>query len=84
MVCNQSSELAKDVSGAEALLEQHQKHKGENESRTSSFMLTAETGNRLLNEDIEEADEFRQCLQKNETLDSEDFVCEMRSVQALK
>ncbi|KAL3106100.1 hypothetical protein niasHT_030387 [Heterodera trifolii] len=59
----QSSELAKDVAGAEALLEQHQEHKGEIEARTDSFKQTAETGQRLLDEDIEEADEIRQCLQ---------------------
>ncbi|KAL3113192.1 hypothetical protein niasHT_018111 [Heterodera trifolii] len=55
----QSSELAKDVAGAEALLEQHQEHKGEIEARTDSLKQTAETGQRLLlEEDIDEADEI--------------------------
>ncbi|KAL3113193.1 hypothetical protein niasHT_018112 [Heterodera trifolii] len=58
-----SLELAKDIAGAVTLLEQHQEHKCEIEARTDSFKQTAETGQRLLDEDIDEADEIRQCLQ---------------------
>lgn len=59
----QSVELAKDVAGAEALLEQHQEHKGEIDARADSFTQTAETGQKLLDDGIEHADEVRQCLQ---------------------
>lgn len=43
-----ADELAKDVAGAEALLEKHQEHKGEIDAREDSFRLTAEAGQRLL------------------------------------
>jgi spectrin alpha len=51
------------VAGAEALLEQHQEHKGEIDARADSFAQTAETGQKLLDDGIEQADEIRQCLQ---------------------
>lgn len=51
------------MAGAEALLEQHQEHKGEIEARADSFAQTAETGQRLLDDGIEDSDEIRQCLQ---------------------
>jgi len=43
-----SDELAKDVAGAEALLERHQEHKGEIDAREDSFKLVAETGKQLV------------------------------------
>ncbi|XP_055707829.1 spectrin alpha chain isoform X3 [Phlebotomus papatasi] len=43
-----ADELAKDVAGAEALLERHQEHKGEIDAREDSFKLTARAGNSLL------------------------------------
>merc|ERR1719394_1463771 len=39
-----ADELAKDVSGAEALLERHQEHKSEIDAREDSFRATAEAG----------------------------------------
>ncbi|CAN7992980.1 unnamed protein product, partial [Ixodes hexagonus] len=39
-----ADELAKDVAGAEALLERHQEHKGEIDAREDSFRSTAEAG----------------------------------------
>nr|CAD2153511.1 unnamed protein product [Meloidogyne enterolobii] len=60
----ESAELAKDVAGAEALLEQHQEHKGEIDARNDSFIQTAETGQKLLDEGIEQSEEIRQCLQR--------------------
>lgn len=59
------------MAGAEALLEQHQEHKGEIEARADSFAQTAETGQRLLDEDIDNADEIRQCLQVKKSQFSE-------------
>lgn len=41
-------ELAKDVSGAEALIERHSEHKGELESRDDSLTKTIISGNELL------------------------------------
>ena len=57
-----SSELAKDVAGAEALLENHQEHRGEIDARSDNFVQTAETGQKLLDEAIPEANEIRDCL----------------------
>ena len=44
-----ADELAKDVAGAEALLERHQEHKGEIDAREDSFKATADAGQTLLN-----------------------------------
>ena len=41
-------ELAKDVNGAEALLERHAEHKSEIDAREDSFRATAEAGKMLL------------------------------------
>jgi spectrin alpha len=46
-----ADELAKDVAGAEALLERHQEHKGEIDAREDSFRSTAEAGQHLLESD---------------------------------
>jgi len=43
-----SDDLAKDVAGAESLLEKHQEHKGEIDAREDSFRSTAEAGQKLL------------------------------------
>lgn len=44
----QADELAKDVAGAEALLERHQEHKGEIDAREDSFRATEEAGLTLI------------------------------------
>lgn len=46
-----ADELAKDVAGAEALLERHQEHKGEVDAREDSFRAATEAGNALLGRD---------------------------------
>lgn len=46
-----ADELAKDVAGAEALLERHQEHKGEIDAREDSFRAASEAGNALLGRD---------------------------------
>jgi len=43
-----ADELAKDVGGAEALLERHQEHKGEMDAREDAFKTTAAAGQKLL------------------------------------
>jgi len=43
-----ADELAKDVAGAEALLERHQEHRGEIDAREDSFKLIHDSGNLLL------------------------------------
>ncbi|XP_026468326.1 LOW QUALITY PROTEIN: spectrin alpha chain-like, partial [Ctenocephalides felis] len=43
-----ADELAKDVAGAEALLERHQEHKGEIDAREDSFRSTLDAGSKLL------------------------------------
>ncbi|CAD5229447.1 unnamed protein product [Bursaphelenchus okinawaensis] len=58
-----SNELAKDVAGAEALLENHQEHKGEIDARADSFAQTSESGQRLLNDGLtDKSDEVRDYL----------------------
>lgn len=57
-----ADELAKDVAGAEALLESHQEHRGEIDAREDSFNQTAEAGQRLLDEGSDHSDEVRDKL----------------------
>ncbi|XP_052790860.1 spectrin alpha chain-like isoform X3 [Mya arenaria] len=63
-----ADDLAKDVAGAEALLERHQEHKGEIDAREDSYRSAMEAGNRLVETDHYAADEVREKLQ---TLSSE-------------
>jgi len=45
---NSADDLAKDVAGAEALLERHQEHKGEIDAREDSFKLISDSGSSLV------------------------------------
>uniref|UniRef100_A0A0K0ELE0 SH3 domain-containing protein n=1 Tax=Strongyloides stercoralis TaxID=6248 RepID=A0A0K0ELE0_STRER len=57
-----AGELARDVAGAEALLEAHQEHKGEIEAREDSFVQTKEAGEKMLNESFPETTEIKEKL----------------------
>uniref|UniRef100_A0A0V0G435 Putative ca2+-binding actin-bundling protein n=2 Tax=Triatoma TaxID=30075 RepID=A0A0V0G435_TRIDM len=57
-----ADELAKDVAGAEALLERHQEHKGEIDAREDSFRSTAEAGEVLLERNHYAAAEVKEKL----------------------
>merc|ERR550519_2033747 len=57
-----ADELAKDVSGAEALLERHQEHKSEIDAREDSFRATAEAGKMLLESGHYASDEVKEKL----------------------
>ncbi|XP_060065678.1 spectrin alpha chain-like isoform X1 [Ylistrum balloti] len=57
-----ADDLAKDVAGAEALVDRHHEHKGEIDAREDSFKTTAEAGQRLVNADHYAADEVRDKL----------------------
>ncbi|XP_037044978.1 spectrin alpha chain isoform X3 [Bradysia coprophila] len=57
-----ADELAKDVAGAEALLERHQEHKGEIDAREDSFKLTTEAGRQLLEREHYAAAEVQEKL----------------------
>uniref|UniRef100_A0A0K8TCJ0 Spectrin alpha chain n=1 Tax=Lygus hesperus TaxID=30085 RepID=A0A0K8TCJ0_LYGHE len=57
-----ADELAKDVAGAEALLERHQEHKGEIDAREDSFRATAEAGEVLLERNPSTAVEVKEKL----------------------
>ncbi|XP_066294879.1 spectrin alpha chain, non-erythrocytic 1-like isoform X26 [Branchiostoma lanceolatum] len=57
-----ADELAKDVPGAEALLDKHQEHKGEIDAREDSFRTTAEAGQGLLEENHFASDEVKEKL----------------------
>ncbi|CDW52174.1 Spectrin alpha chain [Trichuris trichiura] len=63
-----ADELAKDVAGAEALLERHQEHRGEIDAREDSFRAAEEAGKRLLSEDIPQKQEV---LEKLNNLNAE-------------
>ncbi|KAK6196167.1 hypothetical protein SNE40_001445 [Patella caerulea] len=58
-----ADEMAKDVTGAEALLERHQEHKGEIDAREDSFRSTAEAGEKLVESNHYASDEAREKLQ---------------------
>ncbi|KAK9511533.1 hypothetical protein O3M35_000170 [Rhynocoris fuscipes] len=58
-----ADELAKDVAGAEALLERHQEHKGEIDAREDSFRSTAEAGEVLLERNHYASAEVKEKLQ---------------------
>lgn len=57
-----ADELAKDVAGAEALLERHQEHRGEIDAREDSFASTIEAGQQLLAREHYAADEVKEKL----------------------
>ncbi|XP_059483573.1 spectrin alpha chain isoform X3 [Neocloeon triangulifer] len=57
-----ADELAKDVPGAEALLERHQEHKGEIDAREDSFRSTAEAGQMILQQEHYAAEEVQEKL----------------------
>lgn len=57
-----ADELAKDVAGAEALLERHQEHKGEIDAREDSFKQTTESGRNLLEREHYAAAEIQEKL----------------------
>ncbi|KAJ8953156.1 hypothetical protein NQ318_017183 [Aromia moschata] len=57
-----ADELAKDVAGAEALLERHQEHRGEIDAREDSFIATTEAGRQLLEKGHYASDEVKEKL----------------------
>jgi len=57
-----ADELAKNVSGAEALLERHAEHKSEIDAREDSFKATADAGEMLLESGHYASDEVREKL----------------------
>lgn len=57
-----ADELAKDVAGAEALLERHQEHKGEIDAREDSFAATSESGQTLLGREHYASQEIKEKL----------------------
>ncbi|GMR45924.1 hypothetical protein PMAYCL1PPCAC_16119, partial [Pristionchus mayeri] len=59
-----ADELAKDVAGAEALLEAHQEHKGEIDAREDSFNQTADAGQKLLNDNVGAGDDVKGKLEQ--------------------
>lgn len=57
-----ADELAKDVAGAEALLERHQEHRGEIDARDDSFKATTSAGRQLLEREHYAAAEVQEKL----------------------
>lgn len=57
-----ADELAKDVAGAEALLERHQEHRGEIDAREDSFAATIGAGQQLVDWDHYASDEVKEKL----------------------
>lgn len=62
-----ADELAKDVAGAESLLERHQEHKGEIDAREDSFTSATSAGNKLLEREHFAANEISEKLKTLET-----------------
>lgn len=58
-----ADELAKDVAGAEALLDRHSEHKGEIDAREDSFQTTSQAGMRLVESNHFAAEEVKEKLQ---------------------
>lgn len=74
-----ADELAKDVAGAEALLERHQEHRGEIDAREDSFVATSEAGKQLLENGHYASDEVKEKLfalssDKNSLLGKSDII----------
>lgn len=74
-----ADELAKDVAGAEALLERHQEHRGEIDAREDSFAATTEAGKLLLDKGHYASDEVKEKLStlasdKNSLLGNEGII----------
>lgn len=59
-----ADELAKDVAGAEALLESHHEHKGEIDARADSFKATTEAGTNLVSSEHYAANDIKEKLQE--------------------
>lgn len=57
-----ADELAKDVAGAESLLERHQEHRGEIDAREDSFAATIAAGQQLLERGHYAGDEVKEKL----------------------
>lgn len=57
-----ADELAKDVAGAEALIERHQEHRGEIDAREDSFAATIAAGKNLLDKGHYASDEVKEKL----------------------
>lgn len=57
-----ADELAKDVAGAEALLERHQEHRGEIDAREDSFVTITKAGSQLLERGHYAGDEVKEKL----------------------
>lgn len=55
-----ADELASDVSGAEALLERHQEHKGEIDAREDIFKTTTQFGQGLVAANHYAAEEIKE------------------------
>ncbi|XP_059141379.1 spectrin alpha chain-like isoform X3 [Physella acuta] len=58
-----ADELAKDVAGAEALLDRHNEHKGEIDAREDSFQSTTQAGTRLVESHHFASEEVKEKLQ---------------------
>ncbi|CAG5135132.1 unnamed protein product, partial [Candidula unifasciata] len=57
-----ADDLAKDVAGAESLLDRHNEHKGEIDAREDSFQSTSQAGDRLVQSNHFAADEVKEKL----------------------
>merc|ERR550534_920132 len=62
-----ADELAKDVAGAEALLERHQEHRGEIDARIDSFKVALAAGEDLVVTDHYAKDEVAEKMEKLQT-----------------
>lgn len=77
-----ADELAKDVAGAEALLERHQEHKGEIDAREDSFAATIEAGQLLLERRHFASDEVKEKLSTLQS-DKNSLLCKCAVIDSL-
>lgn len=65
-----ADDLAKDVAGAEALLERHQEHRGEIDAREDSFRTTTDAAQTLIHQSIAAEDVRDKLVSLNQDKDS--------------
>lgn len=63
-----SDELARDVPGAEALLERHHEHRSEIDARSGAFQAFEDFGNDLINAEHFANNDIKQQLQEMEEI----------------
>ena len=70
-----SDELARDVPGAEALLERHHEHRSEIDARSGAFQTFEDFGNELINAEHFAGEDIKQKLQEMDDIRQQLETC---------